>query len=252
MEGRQLGHQLVEARPDVVGELDFKDGPLSIGRHAGGHPEDGRLGQRGIEDLLRGAGGEALGEAEDAPLRILDVLPEEDHFPAFPERGLEGGVDGVDHAGLFRIEGKGEGGDFRRRPGDVLHEVLGARIQFLEGAGIVGPDLLLDGFLQLREAFLRQVAGGDHVRFQAVDRILVLGLGQFSLGAVLAVVVGAGMARDPLRAAPDKGRAVALAGRLEGGLDTFKDGVGVAAVDDGPLAGVEHIQSEWMHLVRDR
>ena len=53
MDAGGLANQLIDAGPDEVGELDFRNGPHSAESGAEGDAHNGRLGQRGVHHPLR-------------------------------------------------------------------------------------------------------------------------------------------------------------------------------------------------------
>src|SRR6266478_6534113 len=87
---------LVEALEGEARELDLADGLEAVEGHADGGPDDGRFGQRAVDDAL---GTELplqiIGHAEDA-----DVLAQDEHVSVVFHRLEEGEVERLDHVEL--------------------------------------------------------------------------------------------------------------------------------------------------------
>ena len=76
---RQFAHDLIEARIDVVGELNFRHRPQPVHAHADGRGHDAPLGDRRIEHpMLAVLALQSLGGAKHAA-EIADVLAHQHH-----------------------------------------------------------------------------------------------------------------------------------------------------------------------------
>ena len=94
---RQLAHDLIEARIDVVGELNFRDRPQAVHAHADGGGDDAALGDRRIEHaMLAVLALQAFGGAEHAA-EIADVLAHQHHRRIASEHDVHGGVQRLNH-----------------------------------------------------------------------------------------------------------------------------------------------------------
>src|SRR2546428_10403605 len=91
---------LVEALEGEARELDPAGGLEAVGGRAGGGPDDGRVGQRAVDDAL---GTELplqiIGHAEDAAVHA-DVLAQDEHVGVALHRLEEGEVERLDHVQL--------------------------------------------------------------------------------------------------------------------------------------------------------
>ena len=93
----ELADDLVVARVDIIGELDFDDGFQAIGGHADGGGDDAVFADRCIE----GAGLaefllQSLGDAEDAAEKAC-ILAEHDNILIGAHRDLMGVIQRLDH-----------------------------------------------------------------------------------------------------------------------------------------------------------
>src|SRR2546422_4634135 len=91
---------LVEALEGEARELDLADGLEAVEGHADGGPDDGRFGQRAVDDAL---GTELplqiIGHAEDAAVHA-DVLAQDEHVSVALHCLEEGEVERLDHVEL--------------------------------------------------------------------------------------------------------------------------------------------------------
>ena len=96
-EPRRLGHDLVVAGVDIVGELDFGDRPKPISAHADRHADDSRFVDRGVEAArLAVFALQPVGAAKDAA-EIADILAEHDHPLVLGHLAIHGVADRLDH-----------------------------------------------------------------------------------------------------------------------------------------------------------
>src|SRR2546426_9018031 len=91
---------LVEALEGEAGELDLADGLEAVERHADGGADDGRLGERAVDDALGAVRPlQIVGHAEDAAVHA-DVLAEDEHVPVALHLLEERQVERLDHVQL--------------------------------------------------------------------------------------------------------------------------------------------------------
>ena len=94
---RQLAHDLIEPRIDVVGELDFRHGLEAVGSHTDGRADDAAFGNRRIQHaLIAVLALQAFGGAEH-PAEEADVLAEDDHARVAFQHNVHRGVQRLDH-----------------------------------------------------------------------------------------------------------------------------------------------------------
>ena len=94
---RELAHDLIEARVDVVGELNLGDRPQAVHGHADGGRDDAALRDRRIEHaILAVLALQPLGGAEHAA-EIADVLAHEHDRRIAAEHDVHGRVQRLDH-----------------------------------------------------------------------------------------------------------------------------------------------------------
>jgi hypothetical protein len=94
---RELAADLVEARIDVIGELDLGDRPQAVHAHADGGSHDAPLGDRRVDDaVLAVLALQSLGGAKHSA-EIADVLAHEHHGGIAREHDVHGGIQGLNH-----------------------------------------------------------------------------------------------------------------------------------------------------------
>ena len=92
-----LRENLVEAREDIIGELDFADRLQPVEAHADGGRNDAALGDRRVEHAARAKFLlQASGDAEDTA-EIADILAEHDDVGVARHHHLVGTVQRLDH-----------------------------------------------------------------------------------------------------------------------------------------------------------
>ena len=143
----EIRHDLVPGRADEVDELQFEDRTLAVRGQAAGDAQDGRFRERRIENLLREFGGEFLGEAEDAALRIFDVLAKNDAPRIFrqarAQRLVHDIADAVFSGGQHFVV------ELREFAGDFQFQFVGRRILVAFRLDEFLPDALFDLLVEL-------------------------------------------------------------------------------------------------------
>src|SRR6202034_1958340 len=96
-DARQLAADLIEARIDVVRELNFGDRTQAVDAHADGRGDDAALGDGRIEDsMLAVLALQPLRGAKHAA-EITDVLAHEHHRRILLQHDIHGGIQGLNH-----------------------------------------------------------------------------------------------------------------------------------------------------------
>ena len=101
---RQLADDLVEARVDVIGKLNFGDRPQAVDAHADRRADDAAFGNRCVDDpVLAILALQSVGAAEHAA-EIADILAENDDVRVLVHHDVERGADGLDHVHLCHYD----------------------------------------------------------------------------------------------------------------------------------------------------
>ena len=99
-DARELAHDLVVGRIDVVGELDLGDGPQAVDRHADRRGDDAAFRDRRIEHAVLAVFAlQPVGDAEHAA-EVADVLAEDDDRRIALEHDVHRRIQRLDHVHL--------------------------------------------------------------------------------------------------------------------------------------------------------
>src|ERR1700682_1794041 len=106
-DARQFADDLIEARVDVIRELNLGDRAQAVHAHADRSGDDAALGDGRVDDtMLAVLALQSLGSAKHAA-EIADVLAHEHHRRIILEHDVHGGIQGLNHVhighGAYRL-----------------------------------------------------------------------------------------------------------------------------------------------------
>jgi len=224
-----LGEDLVVGYGEEVGKLHEGNGMAARQCLPGRDAKDSGFRQRGIMNLIGKALAEAAGKAKDITLRIFDILTEKGGFPILGKPCLEGFAHGFEHAQV-PVVGRSKI-FFARRGEGFLCSQVGLWGGAFAGGVECGVDLFLHIAFDAFELFFRRSCF-KQTGAQLGTRVGIFhGVAQVGFGAVDGLVVGIGVAGEPLDVEDDDLRAAGFSKVGNDLSEFFKGWSGVGAVD---------------------